>query len=254
MCELFGVSTETKIRINSYLDTFFKRSVEHHNGWGLALLDGGYSSIEKEPIRAVDSQYLKNRLTENIDTSACIAHIRKATIGDVSFSNTHPFSLTDISGRRWTLVHNGTIFDSPLLSPYLHEQAGTTDSERILYYIVDSVNSSCPESLTEQDRHELIGRIIRDITPENKVNILLYDGEDLYVHKNEAGTLFRSILPEGAVFATHPLDDSAWEEIPQNTLQVYKSGRLVYQGTPHANTYVHDDEKMKLIYLDHAVL
>ncbi len=58
MCELFGVSTETKIRINSYLDTFFKRSVEHHNGWGLALLGEGSSSIEKEPIRAVDSQYL----------------------------------------------------------------------------------------------------------------------------------------------------------------------------------------------------
>ena len=140
MCELFGVSADRKIRVNEYLDAFYKHSVEHHNGWGLALLDDGLVSVEKEPVRAVDSKYLKNRLTGKIETSRCMAHIRKATVGDVSFGNTHPFVLSDFSGKKWVFVHNGTIFESAVLSPYLYVQEGSTDSERVLYYIVEWIN------------------------------------------------------------------------------------------------------------------
>ena len=254
MCELFGVSAESKIRINGYLDTFFKHSVEHHNGWGLALLDDGMISVEKEPVRAVDSLYLKSRLTGSIETASCMAHIRKATIGDVSFTNTHPFALNDASGRKWILVHNGTIFESPFLSPYLHKQSGTTDSERILYYIVDMVNGLQGKDITDREKFDLINGIVLKITPGNKVNFLLFDGENMYVHKNEQGTLFRTLIKEGVVFATRPLDDTEWEELPQDTLLVYRSGRLIYEGDPHQNTYVHDDGKMRLIYMDHAML
>ena len=95
MCELFGVTANRKIKINDLLSRFFEHSVEHRNGWGLAFLDHNSVSIEKEPIRASDSLYLKNRLTGRIETSRCMAHIRKATMGDVSFSNTHPFSKRD---------------------------------------------------------------------------------------------------------------------------------------------------------------
>ena len=253
MCELFGVSAENKIRVNGYLETFFKRSIEHHNGWGLALLDNGLISIEREPVRAVDSLYLKNRLTENIETAACIAHIRKATIGDVSFTNTHPFVLNDSLGRKWILVHNGTIFDSPELKTYLYQQSGTTDSERILYFIVDSVNKS-GFNVSDNERFDMISGLIHKITPGNKVNFLLYDGENMYVHKNEKGTLFSRQDKGAAIFATNPLDDSVWNEIPQNTLLVYRKGKIIYKGTPHNNTYVHDEEKMRLIYMDHAML
>ena len=253
MCELFGVSSDRKIRINDYLNTFYKRSVEHHNGWGLALLDDGIVSIEKEPVRAVDSQYLKNRLTGSILTSRCMAHIRKATIGDVSFCKTHPFAMNDNAGRKWVLVHNGTVFDAPELSPYQYTQEGTTDSERILLYVVDRVNN-LGDAGDDTARMALIDEMIHTITPGNKINFLLYDGEYLYVHKNEPGTMYSTVKDGAVIIATHPLDKLQWKEIPQNQLLVFRDGSIVYEGKPHDNTYHHDESKMRLIYMDHAML
>lgn len=254
MCELFGVSADRKIRLNGYLDVFFKHSVEHHNGWGLALLDDGMVSLEKEPVRAIDSTYLKNRLTGKIESSRCMAHIRKATVGDVSFANTHPFVLSDYMGKKWVFVHNGTIFESEVLNPYLYVQEGTTDSERILHYIVEQINKNNLSGNYGEYGFEFINEIVYELTPGNKLNFLLYDGEFMYVHKNEPGTMFRHIEPGTAVFSTHPLDDSEWEEVPQNRLMVYRNGELIYDGEPHNNTYIHDEGKMRLQYLDHAAL
>ena len=257
MCELFGVTANIKIKINNLLKTFFEHSIEHRNGWGLAMLDDGSVSIEKEPVKATDSLYLKNRLTGRLETSRCMAHIRKATVGEVSFDNTHPFVKRDESGRTWVLVHNGTIFESPILSAYQYEQHGTTDSERILLYIVDHVNRHYLQEMNSfdaNDRIRLVDQLIKRITPGNKVNILIYDGDYFYVHKNEKGTLFKSERNGSVIFSTHPITQSGWVEVPQNQLFVYKDGVLIYEGAKHENSYIHDEEKMKLLYLEYAAL
>ena len=257
MCELFGITANRRVKINSLLKRFFEHSVEHRNGWGLAFLDNNSVSIEKEPIKASDSLYLKNRLTGKIETSRCMAHIRKATVGDVSFDNTHPFSKRDESGRLWVLVHNGTIFDSPLLSAYQYVQDGTTDSERILLYIVDQMNKHYVSELNSFDVNErikLIENIVKRLSAGNKLNFMLYDGDYFYVHKNEERTLYKSEKNGSVIFSTHPLSELGWEEVEQNRLLVYKDGILIHSGQQHDNTYVQNDEKMKLLYLNYAQL
>ena len=82
----------------------------------------------------------------------------------------------------------------------------------------------------------------------------VYDGTLLYVHKNEPGTLYKRQADNTIYFSTHPLDEFGWEEVEQNQLSVYRSGKLIYTGRKHDNTYHHDDARMKLIYLDHAML
>ena len=132
--------------------------------------------------------------------------------------------------------------------------SGTTDSERILYYIVDRVNGLIASGGDDKAKFELISSIVREITPGNKVNFLLYDGDYFYIHKNEPGTLYRLVRPGIAVFSTHPLDDEKWEEFPGNQLIVYRNGDIVYEAEPHGNTYIHDEEKMRFLYLDHSML
>lgn len=257
MCELLGVTTKRKIRINGMLETFFSHSVDHRNGWGLALLDEDRFSIDKEPIKAIDSSYLKRILSGSIETSKCIAHIRQATIGEVNINNTHPFSRNDASGRRWVLAHNGTIFDSEVLAPYQYKQAGTTDSERILLYIVDSINKryqNGSHALSEEERIDTVEDVIKAIVPDNKVNLMINDGELLYVHKNEPGTLYEKNVDEGMIFCTVPLESSGWHEFAQNQLRVYDNGDLVYTGEKHNSTYIHDEEKMKLLYFAYSGL
>ncbi len=257
MCELFGLSSDRKITINRQLETFYSHSVNHRNGWGLVLLDEDPVRIEKEPVKAIDSEQLRNKLKNKIETSKCIAHIRKATIGEMSASNTHPFSGVDETGRRWILAHNGTIFESHILSPYQYLQQGGTDSERILLYLIDMINErerAKRDTSNVSVRCHILDRMIKSVVPGNKLDLLVYDGENLYIHKNEEGTLYQKRIPGGIMFATKPLDRDSWEKVPMNRLMVYRNGELVYTGSEHNCTYVHDEEKMKLLYLAYSGL
>ena len=252
MCELFGVSSKRDIWLNDYLETFYSHSDIHCNGWGMVLFDKEPFRFIKEPIKASSSNRLRSLIGNDIVSSNCIAHIRQATIGEVNDDNTHPFSMTDNTDRRWIFMHNGSIFESDVLSPYQYIQKGSTDSERIFLYMIDEINRLYDEnqSVEDVDRFELIDRIIREVVlPDNKVNLILYDGEYMYVHKNEENTLYVKELDGGIILSTQPLDDSEWKDFYQNQLIVYRQGEVVYRGTIHNNTYVMDEERMKLLFL-----
>ena len=252
MCELFGVTAKNRIKVTGLLNTFFSHSVDHRNGWGLVFLDVPPAIIHKEPQRATNSRTLRELLEKDTETAACIAHIRKATIGEEHSRNTHPFEGTDESGRRWTLAHNGTVFDADILAPYQYKQKGETDSERILLYIIDEVNKNTSDGNSEASdisRFKVVEEAVKKLAQGNKLNLLIHDGEYLYVHKNEAGTLFKKEGKDTVYFATVPLEEEGWTEFPGNRLSVYKDGRPVYIGEEHENTYVHNEENMKLLYL-----
>jgi len=257
MCELFGLTANKKINTNEWLKKFFSHSDKHPNGWGIALFDGSNVSIEKEPVKATNSYYLKNRLNETIETYSMFAHIRQATIGDDTYSNSHPFVAFDNSGRAWTLIHNGTIFEAPVLSGFRHFQKGSTDSERIILYIIEQVNknlSNNSDFYKGEKRFHLIEDIIKELSPENKLNLLIHDGEYIYVHKNAANTLYVKENSGVCLFSTQPLDQYNWTEVAQNTLLVYKDGNLVYTGTSHNHSYIEDPEKMKLLFMEYSHL
>ena len=257
MCELFGVTADKKINVNTYLQKFFRHSKVQPDGWGLALFDDGCVSIEKEPVKASKSKYLEHRLQGKIQSARMMAHIRRATMGEVNFNNTHPFSAIDESGRRWVLVHNGTIFEAPGLSKYQYSQQGSTDSERILLYIIEPVNKRFlqdPCGFDVNERLALIDEIVLRIVPGNKLNFLLFDGDYFYVHKNEKATLYTLEKPGITIFATRPIDEEDWKELPMNQLLVYKDGHLVYSGTKHEHEYVYNEEQMKHLFLDYAAL
>lgn len=257
MCELLGLTSKNEIRMNEIFEVFFSHSVEHRNGWGLALFDNSQPFIEKEAFRALDSLLLRSILENEIKTSKCIAHIRRATIGEINVKNAHPFYGCDDYGRQWILAHNGTIFASDVLAAYQYVQEGTTDSERILLYIIDEMNKTFKGgriSLGADDRIRIVEAAIKTIVPGNKVNLMLYDGELFYVHKNESGTLYMKEDTGSVLFSTRPLDSYGWREVPQNTLLVYKDGENVYVGQSHDDTYIHDESKMRLLYFEYSQL
>ena len=141
MCEMLGISAKRRIRANDILREFYSHADRHPHGWGLATFnDAGAPDIEKEAVKATESEYLKKRLAEPIEESVLLAHIRLATVGHLEYRNSHPFAAADNCGRIWTLEHNGTIFNGAELNRYMGLQFGSTDSERILLHLVDIVN------------------------------------------------------------------------------------------------------------------
>ena len=257
MCELFAVSARNRTSVTGLLKEFFSHSLEHSNGWGIAVFEHGILNVEREPVRASQSAYLKNRLSAGFEVTTMMAHIRKATIGDVEYRNTHPFVKRDESGRVWTLMHNGTIFESGVLSPYLHLQEGTSDSERILLYLVDRINGNLEDELNSFDvneRFRVADEVVAYLSPGNKLNLVFSDGEYLYVHKNAPGTLYIREEEEKVFFSTRPLGSGSWNEVPQNQMLIYKDGYRIYTGAKHGGTYVENEEQLRLLYLSYAGL
>lgn len=247
MCELFAMSSKNPKSVNKYLQEFYYHSDQHPHGWGLACIKGNQVNIEKEPIQAIKSHYLKQRLSSPIKSSIVLSHIRYATIGNVEFENCHPYSMKDRFQTRWTLVHNGTIFHYPLLEKYVKKQEGSTDSERILFYIIDQINNQ-EKHLKPKDFFHLLDAIVTDMAKENKLNFILTDGNIVYVHTNYACSLYYLIDDESILFATTPLSQENWKQLPMTTLQAYKDGKLLYSGTNHHHEYFDNQENTKYLY------
>lgn len=251
MCELFACSLQYHLVLNDYLREFYAHSINHPHGWGLACLTHQKVNIEKEPIRAIDSIYLKKRLYAPIDNKIVLGHIRYATIGTMEYENTHPYTLEDNYLHSWTLIHNGTIFKYPQLDIYMNRQNGTTDSERILYYLIDQINDSYKNN---KDLFAVLDQIFVDMSKGNKLNIIFTDGKNVYIHTNYLSSLFYLQKEEGILLATTPLSHENWLSVPMNCLLVYNQGKLIYEGTHHNHIYYDNQKDFDQIYQTYSGL
>lgn len=251
MCMLFGLSARDEIRTNEYLKAFYSHSPEHPNGWGLAVISREGAATEKESIEARKSHYLKERLSAPIVAKLMLAHIRYATIGNVEYKNCHPFSGKDNLGRCWTQIHNGTIFDYPPLSKYFYIQNGDTDSERIFLYLLDKINAAQSAKggrLSFEERFALLDGSISDMAKGNKLNMILSDGRNLYVHTNCRDTLYYLEKDGALIFSTTALSKEGWQPVPFTTLIGVRDGKLIKRGTDHGNEYIENPEHLKFLY------
>lgn len=246
MCMLFAVSAAESIEVNDYLKKFYANSAKHPHGWGLAYLRGDTTVIKKECVEASKSQKLADALKKPLRSRLVLAHIRYATIGNVDNENVHPFSHHDANHKRWTLIHNGTIFDYPALSRYVKKQKGETDSERIFLYFLDELNRLKPSS--EEERFSLFEKIISEMSRGNKLNLIFTDGDTIYVHTNCRDTLFYLQKNGSVIFSTTPLDGDRWKKVPFCTLLAYRCGSLIKEGIPHYNEYTENSENVRMLY------
>jgi len=273
MCELFGLSSSFEYEAGPVLREFFSHADQNPHGWGLANMRESRPSIKKEAVSALKSETLRALLDSGIRTELLIGHIRFATKGSISLTNTHPFRQASSDGMTWTLAHNGTVFSCDELTGYVHRQEGETDSERILDLLLDRIdralldkidaardaaeNASCrgcaDGALTVEERIRTVDELIRTVTPGNKINILISDGTLLYAHSNMKGSMYYHMEQGLAAVSSKPLKNmEGWTEMPLNTLLAFRDGECVYRGAPHENEYIEDPEKLKFLFLDYA--
>lgn len=248
MCELFGVNSKNNIEINDYLEKFYQHCNMHPHGWGLAIINNNDVTIDKQPIKALDSEYLLNILKQPIITKQAFAHIRLATMGYMQSCNCHPFTKKDNANRTWTLMHNGTIFKYDTLDKYTANQTGDTDSERILMYIVDKVNHvQESRQINDEELFILINSLIVELAKGNKLNLIFSNGEIMFIHSNTHHALHYLKTEDTIYFSTEPLDDSNWIEVPLNTVIAVKDGEVVYESKPHDYEYKLTKEQFDFI-------
>ncbi|MBO6108782.1 MAG: class II glutamine amidotransferase [Eubacterium sp.] len=256
MCELFGY-TGNKRKLNNELGEFFSHSDENPDGWGIASFDDREPYIEKSTGSAKESHRINELLGCDVISGMLLAHIRRATIGYDEYLNAHPFCGNDDSGRMWTLIHNGTIFDADALNPFLYTQKGTTDSERVFLYLIKKINDSMDKKgrdLTPEERFGVIDLTVRELSPHNKLNLMIYDSDRLYVHCNCRDTLYMREDGDGIAFSTKPLEKTGWKRHPFTTLVSYKDGEAAMTGESHDIEYIPDEKSIRALYLAYAGL
>lgn len=242
MCELYAIDSKRPVRANAGLAEFFQDSPYHPHGWGLAWSEGTRFQLHKEPLTAMDSNYLACLLDESIRANRLIAHIRNATRGVVSFENCHPFIGRDMTGRRWVIAHNGTILNNGLLTGYDQWIEGQTDSEQVVHFFMDLIDEATQRigrTLDFGERFVVLSHAMDALSDFNKLNLVIDDGDYTYVHTNTVQhTLFVRQGTSTAYFCTRPLaDGEGWKPVPQCRLLAYQKGRLVRVGHTHGRSF-----------------
>lgn len=252
MCELFAVNARQPQTLNSPLKTFFGDSEMHPHGWGLSVRDSsGRVHLAKGPERALDSRLLADVLDSPVSTTGALAHIRYATRGRLSYDNCHPFLGVDATGTTWSFIHNGSIFHPELIEGFDAAARGESDSERVLLYLLDALDAAGATSLEE--RSDALAQALAALSPNNKLNVLLEDGQHLFAFTNtEDDTLYWKREEGTVTFCTRPLDDGAWAPVPKLRLLALRQGELVRETVTRGGLYRYDEAELNAFLMRYA--
>ena len=128
-CEL--LNAQNALLAQSRRDT---RGLSNPHGWGMASLDGGTAQCVRQVEPATESERYREQALQ-LEGTTLLGHVRRATVGDPSPDNTHPFR----HGSSF-LIHNGHVPAFEAVRPRLldrlsdehrHRIRGSTDSEHI---------------------------------------------------------------------------------------------------------------------------
>lgn len=121
---------------------------EHHpDGWGVAYYIDGAPHVTKSSSSALGDNLFK-RVSGIVSSETVVAHVRKATQGNLSVLNAHPFQY-----GRWVFAHNGDIPEfEEVRATLLTEVAprlrrfvlGETDSEVIFFLFLSEMQRQGP--------------------------------------------------------------------------------------------------------------
>ncbi|WP_133619160.1 class II glutamine amidotransferase [Hydromonas duriensis] len=255
MCQLLGMNCNTPTDIIFSFEGFAQRGglTDHHtDGWGIAFFEGRACRLLMDCQPSILSPVADLVRAYPIKSLNVIAHIRKATQGEVNLENCHPF-VREMWGRQWVFAHNGNLVDfHPELDGRFHP-VGTTDSERAFCYMLQKLREACPNSSAAQppsleDIHAALSAIAKDIARFGTFNFCLSNGQAMWAHcstnlyyivrehpfahahlldKDVAINFAEHTTPQDrvAVMATAPLtDNEVWQKMLVGEFVMFKDG------------------------------
>jgi predicted glutamine amidotransferase len=247
MCRVFGCVAAEPVSIRHELleaeNPLIRQSEDHDSGWGMAVYeraDGGEPMLVRFPEAAyadgdfVSATSLRGRIFN--------AHVRRATMGDLSLHNTHPFSLAS-----YTLGHNGTILQYPrLLEPGMRRPDGDTDSEYLFNLLMSDYDPAAPAPSLRRAITKTVER-----SAFSGVNVLFSDGERLYAYRLGLFELHWLARPGQLLVASEVVTSEPWHSVQQDVLLTLDPDDLE---EPHAERLLGDEllARAEIRKIDHA--
>lgn len=207
------------------------------DGFGIAWYD---LNIDDEPsvfrsiLPAWNDPNLKP-LSSKIYSTCFLGHVRAATVGEISYSNCHPFKY-----KNRVFMHNGTIngFEKIkheliklLPTPIFLSIKGQSDSEyffALINYFWDESRSLRENAKRSFDEAINVIKKLREkpgLSDYFRLNCVLTDGRELvairYCFPNAPKVIpiyFKELKSSSCIISSEPLNDERWEVLPENNL------------------------------------
>lgn len=254
MCQLLGMNCNVPTDILFSFEGFHLRGglTDHHaDGWGIAFFEGRGCRLYLDDKPSSNSPVATLVRTYPIKSRNVIAHIRKATHGEINLANTHPF-MREMWGQYWIFAHNGDLKGySPALGQY-YQPVGTTDSEAAFCAILEALRQRFTTPPSVEVMWDAIQGLAAEIRSHGVFNFMLSNGEMLFAHcstnlhyivrqapfanahlvDNDVSVDFSSVTTPRdrvAVIATQPLtDNETWTRIEETQLILFKDGEPLF--------------------------
>jgi predicted glutamine amidotransferase len=235
MCRVFGCVAAEPVSIRHELleaeNPLIRQSEEHDSGWGMAVYErpeGAEPTLVRFPGAAhtdgefVNATGLRGRIFN--------VHVRRATVGELSAENTHPFCLGS-----YTLGHNGTIVRYPrLLEPGMRPPEGDTDSEHLFNLLMHDFDDGDPVACLRETMRRAV-----ECSPFSGLNVLFSDGERLFAYRLGLFELHWLARPGQLLVASEQVTrEPGWHSVQQDVLLTLNPNDLE---EPHAERLLGDE-------------
>lgn len=266
MCELFAMSSKVDTTFSISLRELSQHggvSGTHIDGWGLAVCQNTKALLRKEATAAAFSPKMKSIQAHPFRTRCAISHIRKASIGQKSISNTQPFIRT-VEGRSHVFAHNGHLPSLQLKTAFNRcVLAGESDSEKAFCYLLSSLLPLWKIGIPDlAQRVLIITKVFTELAELGIANFLYSDGDYLFAFANRriqangkieapgmhflqrqcdydkdalksAGVDISCEPQQVFLFASVPLSEENWQPVPVSQLMVVQNASLMSDTNPY---------------------
>lgn len=264
MCELFGLSSNRAVTLTLSLQVLARHGGlegPHKDGWGVAYYEQNDVRLIKDAGAAAKSEWIRFLDRHRLRSALILSHIRKATQGRRTYSNTQPF-IRELGGRTHVFAHNGNLkglTDAAGLGLGRYRPVGDTDSEWAFCALLASMidlwqgQAALPDL---RERLERVARFAEALRPLGPANFLYGDGDALFAHGHERlqadgelappglHVLTRRCAPEDdaipmegvaletgaqqvALIASVPLTDEPWRPLANGDIIALRNGDVV---------------------------
>lgn len=253
MCQLLGMNCNTPTDIVFSFEGFRRRAGItdcHSDGFGIAFFEGKGMRVFRDDKPCSSSPIADCVKQYHIKSLNVIAHIRKATQGDVTLENTHPF-MREIWGENWVFAHNGNLKTLPDLSDCRAQPIGSTDSEAAFCYMAEFLKRRYLRKPSEDEIFAAVYEVTQELSQLGTFNFILSNGQFMIAHcstflhyltrKAPFGKAFR-VDDDGfidfndyakpgdkvTIISTQPLTkNEAWTKMENGGFVMFKEGEKV---------------------------
>jgi glutamine amidotransferase len=185
MCELLALCANTPTDLGFSFHGLRRRggdTLDHADGWGLASFDpdGHGVHLFREDAPAAFSPIAAQVAALDLRSHCLIAHIRKATQGQVALENCHPFHRR-WQGKEWVFAHNGHL-EGALPPTRDLRPVGSTDSEAAFCWMLEQLEASGVDPEDADASFEGLAQASRRLEEQGVFNCLISNGSWLFAY------------------------------------------------------------------------